>query len=157
MVVVEPMDPARDLDAVMAIEAASFTNPWTREMFTWEIEHSDVARGWVLRTADDGVVGFCSGWLIFDELHIHTLAVRPDQRRRGHARALLDAVLRDAARQGARSATLEVRESNTPAVRLYEDAGFVVRGRRVGYYERPGEDALILWRDELTAPAGPNA
>jgi ribosomal-protein-alanine N-acetyltransferase len=145
------MDAARDLDAVMAIETASFTNPWSREMFTWELEHSDVARVWVLREEDGTVVAFCSCWLIFDELHIHTLAVQPARRRQGHARVLIDQVLREAVRQGARSATLEVRESNEPARRLYEQAGFAVRGRRPGYYEKPSEDALILWR-EMPAP-----
>ena len=149
MPVVDRIDAARDLDAVMAIEAASFTNPWSREMFAWELEHSDVARVWVLREDDGGVVAFCSCWLIFDELHIHTLAVLPDRRRQGHARALLDYVLRDAVGQGARSATLEVRKSNEPARRLYEAAGFVVKGTRRAYYEKPAEDALILWRESL--------
>ena len=149
MAVVERLVPARDLEAVLTIEHASFTNPWSREMFVWELEHSDVARVWVFRTADDGIVAFCSCWLIFDELHIHTLAVHPAHRRRGYARALLDSVLGEAVREGARSATLEVRESNEPARRLYEGAGFVVKGRRPGYYEKPAEDALILWRESL--------
>lgn len=155
MRVVDRMDAARDLDAVMAIETASFTNPWSREMFAWELEHSDVARVWVLREGSGTIVAFCSCWLIFDELHIHTLAVLPDRRRQGHARALLEEVLRDAARQGARSATLEVRESNEPARRLYEHAGFAVTGKRPGYYEKPAEDALILSREmpEATRPA----
>ncbi len=149
MHVIEPLDPARDLETVLAIQAASFTNPCTREMFTWELEHSDVARAYVLRRGGEVVVAFCSCWLIFDELHIHTLAVHPDDRRRGYARTLLDFVLRDAVRQGARSATLEVRESNDAARRLYETAGFVVKARRPAYYEKPAEDALILWRDRL--------
>ena len=153
MAVVERLVPARDLEAVLSIEQASFTNPWPREMFVWELEHSDVARVWVLRTAEDGVVAFCSCWLIFDELHIHTLAVHPNQRRLGHARMLLGSVLAEAVREGARSATLEVRESNEPARRLYEAAGFVVKGRRRGYYDKPVEDALILWHEAL-APSG---
>lgn len=157
MVVVERLDPARDIDAVLAVEAASFTNPWTREAITWELEHSNVARIWVLRLKGGPVVAFCSCWLIFDELHIHTLAVQPEQRRRGYARILLRAVLRDARREGARSATLEVRESNEPAIRLYEQAGFVVRGRRSGYYERPVEDALVLWLDSLDGRVDPGA
>lgn len=151
MLVIERIDPARDLDAVLEVETASFTNPWTRDMFTWELEHSDVARVYVLRIDGHTIVAFCSCWLIFDELHIHTLAVHPDERRRGYGRALLDFVLRDAVRQDARSATLEVRESNERARRLYERAGFVAKGRRPGYYEKPVEDALILWRERLDA------
>lgn len=149
MRVIERMDPARDLEAVLAVETACFTNPWTRETLTWELEHSDVARVYVLRVGEDPLVAFCSCWLIFDELHIHTLAVHPENRRQGHARALLDFVVRDAASQGARSATLEVRDSNVAALRLYERAGFAVKGRRPLYYENPVEDALILWRDHL--------
>lgn len=148
MVRIERMDPIRDLDAVMAIEVASFTNPWTREMLTWELEHSpDLVRVWVARTDEAPVVAFCAAWLVADELHIHTLAVDPRWRRRGYGQALLEQVLQDAGRAGARRATLEVRESNVPARRLYERAGFVLKGRRPGYYDRPPEDALILWRE----------
>ncbi len=144
---IERLDPARDLDAVVAIEAASFTNPWTREMLAWELEHSDLVRVWVARGDEASVVAFCTAWLVVDELHIHTLAVHPRWRRRGYGRALLSHVRREGAREGARRATLEVRESNLPARRLYEQAGFVVSARRPAYYERPVEDALILWRE----------
>ena len=157
MVVVERLDPARDLDAVLAIELASFTNPWTRESIIWELEHSDVARIWVLREDRAPPIAFCSCWLIFSELHIHTMAVHPEHRQRGFGRVLLEAVLGEAAREGARSATLEVRASNEPAIKLYERAGFVVRGRRTGYYERPVEDALIFWRDTLSSEGDPSA
>lgn len=155
MVVVERLDPARDLDALLAVGAASFTNPWTREAIIWEVEHSDVSRIWVLREEGESLVAFCSCWLIFDELHIHTLAVQPDRRRRGYARILLQAVLRAAAREGGRSATLEVRESNEPAIRLYVQAGFAIKGRRCGYYEKPSEDALILSLDSVQVRGDP--
>jgi ribosomal-protein-alanine N-acetyltransferase len=142
-------DPARDLEAVLEIEAASFTNPTTRDMLVWEIEHSDVSRIWVARSRVEAVVGVCSCWLVFDELHIHTVAVRPAWRRHGVAKALMVAVLRDAAGEGAARATLEVRRSNEPARRLYEGLGFELRGVRPAYYTRPVEDALILWREHI--------
>jgi ribosomal-protein-alanine N-acetyltransferase len=154
---IEPLDPVRDLDAVVAIEAASFTNPWTREMLASELEHSDLVRVWVARADEGPIVAFCSAWIVLDELHIHTLAVDPRWRRRGYGRALLDHVLREGTRAGARRATLEVRESNVPARRLYEQAGFVVRARRPGYYERPSEDALILWRELVREDAADRA
>ncbi len=155
MVRIEPMDPVADLDAVAAIEAASFTNPWSRDMLASELAHSELVRVWVVRTEDAPVVAFCAAWLVVDELHIHTLAVHPRWRRRGYARALLAHVLAEAARAGVRRATLEVRESNVPARRLYEAAGFVVKARRPGYYDRPVEDALILWREIGSAPRYP--
>jgi len=138
-----------DLEAVLDIERAAFTNPTSREMLVWEIEHSDVTRIWVARAAAEPVVGFCSCWLVFDELHIHTVAVRPAWRRRGIAQALMDGVLRAAAAEGAHRATLEVRRSNAAARGLYARLGFVERGVRPRYYTRPVEDALVLWLDEL--------
>jgi len=149
MIEIARFDPARDLEAVLDIEIVSFTNPTTREMLVWEIEHSDVTRIWVARGAEEPVRGFCSCWLVFDELHIHTVAVRPAWRRRGVARALMIGVLRAAAAEGARRATLEVRRSNDAALRLYAGLGFEPRGIRPGYYTRPVEDAVILWREEI--------
>jgi [ribosomal protein S18]-alanine N-acetyltransferase len=151
MLTVERFDPDRDLDDVMAIEEDSFTNPWTRQMFEWDVRNTEVTRVYVGRTAEASVAAFCSCWLVFDELHIHSLAVRRDLRRRGVASALLCGVLADAARVGARRATLEVRRSNEPALKLYEKLGFIVSGTRPNYYTQPEEDALILWLDRLPA------
>jgi ribosomal-protein-alanine N-acetyltransferase len=138
-----------DLDAVAALEAESFTNPWTREMLEREVRQSDVARVYILRGPEDAVVAFCSCWIIFDELHINTIAVRPGLRRRGLGTRLMAHVF-DAAREaGAVRATLEVRESNEPARRLYEQLGFRVEAVRPEYYSHPVEDALILWRHDL--------
>jgi ribosomal-protein-alanine N-acetyltransferase len=146
---IERIDPERDLEAVIAIEEDSFTNPWTRQMFEWDLRNREVTRVYVARAPDGGVIAFCSCWLVFDELHIHSLAVRRDHRRRGLATRLLRHVLAEAARQGAARATLEVRESNEAARRLYEKLGFTVSGTRPKYYTHPVEDALILWLDRL--------
>jgi [ribosomal protein S18]-alanine N-acetyltransferase len=137
-----------DIDAVVALEQESFTNPWTRETLVWELTNSDVTRVYVLRDRADRAIAFCIAWVIFDELHINTLAVSPARRREGVATFLLHAVMAEAAREGARRATLEVRESNAPALQLYQRLGFTVSGRRPGYYTNPSEDALILWREE---------
>jgi ribosomal-protein-alanine N-acetyltransferase len=140
-------DVGRDLDGILAVDAATFERPWTREMYEWEATHSDVARFYVAR---DGaaVVAYCAGWVIFDELHINNLAVVPSWRRRGVASALLAFVLRDAAAEGATRATLEVRRSNEAARRLYERFGFGYAGVRKDYYREPVEDALVLWRED---------
>ena len=145
----EPADP--DVDAVMALESASFTNPWTRDTLLWELENSDVTRGYVLRDQDRGILAFCLCWVIFDELHINTLAVAPEFRRQGLATALLTGVFADAVEAGAGKATLEVRASNEAALELYRRLGFQVSARRPGYYSKPDEDALILWRENLAA------
>jgi ribosomal-protein-alanine N-acetyltransferase len=139
---------AADVDAVVALESESFTNPWSRDTLVWELTNSDVTRVYLLRDAEDRAIAFCIAWVIFDELHINTLAVTVARRRQGLATFLLEAVMAEAAREGARRATLEVRESNTAALQLYARLGFRVSARRPGYYTNPAEDALILWREE---------
>src|SRR5215471_8467794 len=137
-----------DIDAIVELEQASFTNPWTRETLVWELANSDVTRVYLLRDAEDRAVAFCIVWVIFDELHINTLAVSPAWRRQGLATRLLRAVMADAAEEGARRATLEVRASNRAALDLYARLGFTIAATRPGYYTNPSEDALILWLEE---------
>lgn len=146
---IDPLETAEDIDAVLEIEQASFANPWTREMYLAELEHRGTSYCYVARDADGTAVGFCSFWRILDELHINNLAVLPAQRRTGVASALLQFVLREGAKLGARRATLEVRRSNDAARRLYERFGFAVAGVRRAYYTHPVEDALVLWREDL--------
>ena len=138
-------DAAADIDAIAALEAESFTNPWPREQLVWELVNSDVTRIFLMRDHSAAIAAFCLCWVIFDELHINTLAVAPRFRRRGVATLLMQHVLAEAAREGALKATLEVRASNQAALALYERLGFRVTARRPGYYTNPQEDALILW------------
>jgi len=142
-------DAAADIDAIVALEAESFTNPWSRDTLVWELGNSDVTRVHLLRDDAGAIVAFSVCWVIFDELHINTLAVSPAVRRKGVATALLRHVIAEAAAAGATKATLEVRASNAPALALYERLGFRVGGTRSRYYAKPEEDALILWCDAL--------
>ncbi len=139
----------KELDAIVALESESFTNPWSRETLEWELRNSDVTHIYVLRLDDGTIVAFCVCWIIFNELHINTVAVAPAARRRGLATVLLKHVMAEAAARAVTRATLEVRASNTAALKLYEALGFRVTARRSGYYSQPEEDALILWRDSL--------
>jgi ribosomal-protein-alanine N-acetyltransferase len=138
-----------DLDAIVAIERASFTNPWTREMYLRELQNPDVSFLYVLRVPEQGIVAFCSFWLVLDEAHINNLAVLREFQGQGLGTAILDHAIQAAARRGANRATLEVRRSNAPARRLYERLGFEVAATRPNYYMSPAEDALILWRGAL--------
>jgi ribosomal-protein-alanine N-acetyltransferase len=135
-----------DLDAVASLEAASFTNPWTRDMLARELEEPTSARVYVLRLPGSPVAAFCSCWVIADELHINTIAVDPGRRREGLGTVLMTKTLAAVAGEGVSRATLEVRRSNVAARRLYERLGFQVAGVRKRYYTQPEEDALILWR-----------
>ena len=131
-----------DLPRIMEIEAASQPVPWTEALFVRELENP-VSRIWVA-ALDGEVVGFLVVWSVVDELHILDVAVAPESRRQGHARAMLKEALADAVRRGLAYATLEVRESNTGARRLYADLGFRELGVRKRYYRDNGEDAVLL-------------
>jgi [ribosomal protein S18]-alanine N-acetyltransferase len=150
--IIERLSSTHDLDAVAALEASSFTNPWTRDMLERELHHSNVARIYVLRLPGRPVAAFCACWLVYDEVHINIIAVDHDLRRQGLATALMRHLLADATKEGAIRALLEVRRSNTAALRLYESLGFVVAGVRRNYYTHPEEDALVLQREGLSAP-----
>jgi ribosomal-protein-alanine N-acetyltransferase len=145
-VIIAPATPA-DLDAIDEIERHSFTRPWPRTAFEAEINHDiarlDVARG-------PTVTGFCNYWLLTDpgggqgEVHIHAIATHPDHRRAGVGAALLGHALAQGRAAHARLATLEVRRGNTPAIALYERAGFRTVHVRKQYYQDNGEDALVM-------------
>lgn len=146
---VEPYGDDQDLDGVLEVEAESFTNPWTRAMYAWELQNPDVCHIYVVRTEACRVAGFCAFWLVVDEVHVNNVALRPLYRGRGLGTALMRRVLTEARRIGAVRATLEVRASNEGAIRFYQQMGFTVTATRPRYYTNPAEDALILWR-ELT-------
>ena len=146
-----PVASPAQIDSVITIEESSFTNPWTRDMYLAELENRGVSYIYLAQAPDGTIAGFCSFWRVLDELHINNLAVLPAYRSLGAATALLSYVLAEGTRLGARRATLEVRRSNETARRLYERFGFSIAGVRRGYYTRPDEDALVLWRDSLTA------
>jgi ribosomal-protein-alanine N-acetyltransferase len=143
---------ARDLDEVLAIERASFTMPWSRGAFLYEIEQNRVAHCDVVRDGD-GIVGYLCVWEIADESHVTNVAVHPEHRRRGIARDLLAGLLTDARARDLRIVVLEVRPSNQPAIALYESFGFRVTGRRRGYYYDTGEDALVMETRLVASPA----
>jgi len=134
---------ADDLDEVVAIERASFSMPWSRGAFLYELQQNRVARCLVMRE-DARVVGYLCLWEIGDELHITNVAVHPEHRRRGVGRALVSGVLDDARTRKLKLVVLEVRPSNHEARTLYESFGFRVVGRRRGYYYDTGEDALVM-------------
>lgn len=143
-----PLATEQDLDEVAEIEARCFTNPWTRDMLARELAQSDVAHVFLMRLAGGPIAGFCSCWIVVDELHVNTLVVDLPYRRQGLGATLMRWVWDEAVRRGVRRATLEVRESNEAALALYRDLGFQVVARRQKYYSQPVEDALILWRED---------
>lgn len=137
-----PMQPA-DLDAVMAIEPFIYPYPWSRGNFS-----DSLAAGhscWILEQ-NRCIVGYSVLMLVLDEAHLLNISIAAGHQGRGLGRALL-AHMQDTARQhGAQQMFLEVRPSNTPALRLYESFGFNEMAIRRGYYPARGgrEDAILM-------------
>lgn len=104
---------------------------------------------------DEKLIGCGCFWAILEEAHITLLMIHPDYQGRGLGQLLLYALLKEALRRKLERATLEVRASNQIALSLYQKFGFTIAGRRKGYYQPTGEDALILWRGDLHHPQFP--
>jgi ribosomal-protein-alanine N-acetyltransferase len=147
MIVVDRMT-LDDLDAVRDIERESFSTPWPTHAYRSELEKNRLAHYFVARHQDQ-VIGYAGLWMMVDEAHITTFAVRRPWRRHGVGERLLVALLDLASSRGAIEATLEVRPSNIPARRLYEKFGFRHMGLRTRYYSDNNEDALIMTTDPL--------
>jgi len=145
-----------DLPEVLAIDGLSFPNPWPERSYRYELTENRASTLLVADREEDGrrrVVGYLGYWLIADEVHISTLAVHPDHRATGVGRRLLQNGLQSARSRGAQMATLEVRPSNQVAIDLYRSFGFVVVGRRAGYYRDNAEDALLMTSHRLSGRA----
>jgi [ribosomal protein S18]-alanine N-acetyltransferase len=138
---------AADLDAIVAIERASFTDPpWSRDSFLALIDSPRAYFTVACEPPADDVIGYVVAWFVADEAEIANLAVAPDRRGRGVGSRLLDAALTEAQLAGAVVVHLEVRDSNAAARALYGSRGFEAVGRRRRYYRDPVEDALLLRR-----------
>ena len=149
---IRPMQ-EKDIDAVMTIDRASFSLPWSANAYHYELNENPRSLLWIAETFHRGsmlpdsaplVIGMIVVWMILDEAHIATIAVHPDFRGMGIGRSMLIVALREAIRQGATLATLEVRASNLTAQNLYRSFQFQTVGERHHYYLDNNEDALIM-------------
>lgn len=120
---------------------ASFGDPWSPNDFG-EALRSGVL--FLVATTSEGILGYVIARHAAAEGEILNLAVAVPARRRGIGRVLTERALAELAQAGARAAYLEVRESNAAARHLYGRLGFREVGRRVAYYRRPNEDAVVL-------------
>ena len=132
-----------DLDAVTAIEEATFAIPWSRESFRQELERNVAAR-YLVAEVEGKVIGYAGAWIILDESHITNIAVEEAYRGQGIGRMLTQALIQYLSNLGACYATLEVRVSNIRAQNLYKSLGFVSVGKRKRYYEDNQEDAFLM-------------
>jgi len=156
-----------DIDQVMQIERASFSAPWSARAYRYEITenaHSTMrivrprprwqgplgsAVQRLLGQAPAPVLGYAGAWHLVDEIHVSTIAVHPDCRRRGLGELLLVSLLERGMELEARRATLEVRVSNIAAQALYRKYGFEILSVQKAYYSDNNEDAYIMGTRDL--------
>ncbi len=144
-----------DVPRVHEIDVLSFTLPWPEKSYLFELIENPTTLALVaeseLEAASLSVIGMAIVWVVVDEAHIATIAIHPDYRGQGFGKKLLAETLRQAIQRGVTQATLEVREHNLLAQRMYLNFGFRVVGRRQHYYKDNGEDAVIMTVDHLGA------
>lgn len=134
-----------DLTAVLTIEVQSFSNPWSDNTFRGEIQNTSISSPLVVvRRPGDRVVAYIIYWQIRDDVQINNVAVHADCRGQGLGEAVLRFALAKVRAAGAAFVTLEVRQSNAPAVHLYKKLGFDILGTRKHYYTNPDEDAHVM-------------
>ncbi len=136
-----------DVPLIIEIENLSFTSPWSGRLFLNELEH-DFSCFLVLEYLGR-LIGYAGFWLIAEEAHLTSIAIHPSFKRRGGGYLLIKSLLKLAYDAGARSATLEVRESNQPAIELYTKLNFQRVAIRKQYYADTQEDAIIMWLNPL--------
>lgn len=134
----------RDLDRVVQIEEENFSVPWSRKSFLDSLALSHTL--YVVAEQQGQIAGYCGCYQILEEAEIVNVAVDKAFRRRGVGRQMLEELMRLGEERGSFAYTLEVRAGNVPAIHLYESLGFKSLGIRKNFYEKPTEDAIIMWR-----------
>jgi ribosomal-protein-alanine N-acetyltransferase len=137
-----------DLGAVLRIEGLSFSTSWPSNAFSNEIRDNKLAHYFIGRLGGQ-IVAYGGIWVILEDSHITTIAVHPQYRGLKLGEEMLIKLLDEAIAQGASWITLEVRESNDVAQKLYRKYGFTTVSTRRGYYSDNGENALVMWAGNL--------
>lgn len=140
-----------DIPQVAALDQASFSLPWPESAYRYEIKENPHSVPLVAERPDGSgtIIGLLVLWLIIDEAHIATIAVRAEERQQGLGATMLAEALKIAISKGMASATLEVRAGNLAAQRLYRRFQFEEISRRPRYYRDNQEDALIMTIHDL--------
>lgn len=134
----------RDLPEVVEIEKEIFSIPWSLKSFQESLINKNTL--YMVAVENEKVIGYAGMYISFEEGDISNVAVASNYRKRGVATKLLLEIIRRAHEKGVTDVTLEVRETNVGAIRLYEKLGFKEVGIRKNFYEKPIENALIMWK-----------
>ena len=144
MMEIIPMNEAH-VPQVAELERLCFRDPWSENSVASEV--TNPLSCWLVAQEDGTVLGYIGSQTVLDESDMMNVGVHPDHRRRGIARALVNALVEALAARESRCLTLEVRESNEGAIALYGSLGFQQVGLRKNYYRNPKENALILRKE----------
>ena len=150
-VIIRPMR-LEDIEHVSRLERRCYTLPWSSSAYVTEVGNPS-AYYTVATEVDNTVVGYAGMWVNMDEAHITTIAVDPVQRGRKIGERLLLDLLEQGLKRNAKRSTLEVRERNVVAHNLYLKYGFEDVAVRKNYYSDNGENAVIMWANDLTSHA----
>lgn len=143
-----PMQTSHVDDVIKIEEQAYGEHHWSKDSFYGELAN-ELAYYYSAFDMENNLIGYAGSWQIIDEAHITTIAVKPELRRKKIGEALLTKIINDCYNNKIKYITLEVRESNKPAIGLYEKYGFKSLGTRKGYYQNNNEDALIMWTENI--------
>ncbi len=145
----------QDLDALVTLEEACFSVPWSRKNFEAELEGNQFSRVLMIAhpkpTHDVRAIGYVCVWMVFEEIRFLNLAVHPDFRRQGIGKQLIQEALGQARVVGCCRGMLEVRATNMPAQMLYKSFCFQAYATRKSYYTNPPEDAILMSLEPLSA------
>lgn len=134
----------KDVDEVLNISNLSLKESWSKESLLKEITNP-LAKYFLVKDNNEKILGFAGVWIIVDEGHITNVAIHPNFREQGVGTYLMTSLIEGCKTQKCNSITLEVRESNIAALKLYEKLGFKAAGKRKRYYSDNNEDAIIMW------------
>lgn len=132
------------LDEVVRIENDMFPTPWTRKAFEYDLSSNQLAHYFVLKK-DDKIIGYSGIWLFGHIAHLTTICITREFLNTGLGRWLLLKTMKLGEEMGVARYTLEVRETNTAAIKLYENCGYRKVGVREKYYHEIDEDAVVMW------------
>ena len=132
-----------DLEQVTRIEKNIFSDPWSRQSFLDSLNQSMCV--YLVVEKQEEIVAYCGLYVVQDEGQITNVAVKENYRNAHVATVMLEELIQRAEDKGACNFTLEVRASNNAAIHLYEKLGFKNVGTRKKFYEKPVEDAVIMW------------
>lgn len=133
-----------DIEDVLQVDQVSFTSPWSREIYEKEMNENKFAYYFVIEESDQ-VIGYAGLWIVEGDAQITNIAILPKYRGYKIGEKLFGFSVQFAIQKGASRLSLEVRESNIVAQRLYRKFGLVPGGIRKGYYPDNNEDALVMW------------